>query len=101
MSKVLEFKRVEKEPEPEMEQWGQGLAFCLHCKHEWQAVAPAGTLNLECPECHTMKGKWKFEFYPRDDQDVRSCLCGNQMFYLTPEGHLCANCGIYQRYKNI
>ena len=79
-------------------QWGQGPAFCIGCDHTWQAVAPAGTTELECPSCRTMKGKWKFEFMPSGDQMVRQCNCGNQLFYLTPDGHLCANCGIYQRY---
>lgn len=45
-----------------------------------------------------MKGKWKFEFAPSEGQMVRECNCGNQLFYLTPDGHLCANCGIYQAY---
>jgi exosome complex RNA-binding protein Csl4 len=24
--------------------------------------------------------------------------CGNQLFYIRPEGHMCPNCGIYQSY---
>ncbi len=78
------------------EQTGFGLAFCLHCKHEWQAVAPTGTTKLECPACLTMKGKYKFEFQP---ETRRVCQCENDLFHLTPEGHLCPNCGIYQRYE--
>lgn len=80
------------------EQHGVGEAFCLGCNHVWQAVAPTGTTAMECPSCHRMMGHWKFEFYPSKDQMVRVCDCKNQLFYLTPEGHLCANCGIYQRY---
>jgi hypothetical protein len=38
-----------------------------------------------------MKGKWKFEFYPSVGQMVRECQCGNQLFYLTTEGYMCAN----------
>lgn len=53
---------------------------------------------MECPACHAHKGKWKFEFYPREDQQVREFNCGNQLFYLTPDSHLCANCGVYQEY---
>ena len=45
-----------------------------------------------------MKGKWRFEFQPAPGQMVRECNCGNQLFYLTTDGHLCANCGVYQRY---
>jgi len=80
------------------DQHGQGLAFCIGCSHHWQAVAPTGTTQLECPSCHAMKGKWRFEFQPSAGQMVRECNCGNQLFYLTPDGHLCANCGIYQSY---
>lgn len=90
---VLQFKR------PDLEvQHGAGDAFCIACGHNWQAVAPTGTTELECPDCHTLKGKWRFEFRPSEGQMVRECNCGNQLFYLTPDGHLCANCGIYQAY---
>lgn len=90
MADIVPIKRTE--------QWGGGQAFCIDCGNTWAAAAPTGTVALECPGCHTMKGKWKFEFYPNEDQKVRECGCGNQLFYLTPDGHLCANCGIYQRY---
>lgn len=80
------------------EQHGHGAAFCIGCQHTWQAVAPTGTTVFECPACGSMKGKWAFEFYPSEGQKVRECDCGNQLFYLTPDGHLCANCGIYQSY---
>ncbi|MBH2008303.1 MAG: hypothetical protein I8H71_01250 [Xanthomonadaceae bacterium] len=80
------------------EQHGQGEAFCIGCSHTWQAVAPTGAVALECPACGTHKGHWKFEFYPSAGEMVRECGCGNQLFYLTPRGHLCANCGVYQEY---
>lgn len=79
-------------------QHGAGEAFCLACDHTWAAVAPTGTETLECPACKRVTGHWKFEFYPSAGQSVRQCNCGNQLFYLTPEGHLCASCGIYQAY---
>lgn len=92
MSNILPFERQRPE------QTGAGEAFCIACDHSWVAVAPTGTTTFECPVCHTMKGKWKFEFAPSDGQLARTCNCGNQLFYLTPDGHLCANCGIYQSY---
>jgi hypothetical protein len=97
---VVAFKRPERPPQcPEQtEQHGTGPAFCVGCGHTWTAVAPTGTTQLECPACKALKGHWKFEFYPSEGQMVRECNCGNQLFYLTTEGHLCANCGIYQRY---
>lgn len=93
MSKILAFPTAE-----ERAPHGCGEAFCLHCNHTWIAVAPTGTTQLECPECHTLKGHWKFEFAPSDGQLVRVCNCGNQLFYLTPEYHMCANCGTVQYY---
>jgi hypothetical protein len=86
-----------RKPEPQ-QQHAAGEAFCICCGHTWIAVAPTGTTQLECPECHTMKGHWKFEFAPSPGELVRECNCGNQLFYLTPQGHLCANCGVYQSY---
>lgn len=93
MGQVIEFGK----PDP-AKQWGAGEAFCIACGHEWAAVAETGTLELECPSCKTMKGKYRFEFQPSPGSLVRECNCGNQLFYLTPEGHLCANCGVYQGY---
>lgn len=98
---VLEFKRPAPspaQPDEPAEQHGAGTAFCIGCRHEWAAVAPTGCTAFECPACGAHKGKWKFEFYPPEGQMIRVCGCGNELFYLTPEGHLCANCGIYQGY---
>jgi hypothetical protein len=94
MSNVVPFG---KKPEP-LEQWAAGETFCIACDHRWAATAPTGTVDLECPNCHTMKGKFRFEFKPSEGQLVRECRCSNQLFYITPDGHMCANCGIYQRY---
>ncbi len=80
------------------QQTAEGDAFGIACGHTWRAVAPTGVVDLECPACHAMKGRWRFAFYPAAGQMVRECDCGNQLFYLTPDGHLCANCGIYQGY---
>lgn len=91
---VLTFPK--REPAPE--QFGSGEAFCFVCNHTWAAVAPTGTEMFECPACRRVTGRWKFSFYPNVGQLVRACDCGNQLFYLTPEGHLCPSCGIYQRY---
>jgi hypothetical protein len=95
---VLEFKPRAEPPAAQDEQHGHGEAFCLACDHVWVAVAPTGLTALECPNCHRHAGHWKFEFQPAAGQMVRECNCGNQLFYLTPDGHLCANCGVYQRY---
>lgn len=94
---VIEFKPRAAQSS-ESDPHATGAAFCLGCGHNWSAVVPLGTTQLECPKCHTLKGKLKFEFYPPEGSLVRECNCGNQLFYLTTEGHMCANCGTYQAY---
>ncbi len=92
---VLTFKKKEA-----TEQCGSGEAFCIGCNHKWVAVVPTGVTEFECPKCHTMKGKWKFEFYPEAGTLLSTCRCGNQLYYMTKVGHMCANCGRYQEYSN-
>jgi hypothetical protein len=92
---VLQFPT---KPAEEETQWASGEARCFQCEHTWVAVAPVGTVQLECPNCHTMKGLWKFPFAPSADTLIRVCNCGNDLFRMTPEGHMCANCGLYQLY---
>ena len=91
---VLAFKR----PEPAY-QWAQGEAFCIGCRHTWQAVSKTGDVDLECPSCGSTKGRYRFQFEPPEGLLRRVCDCGNDLFRLTPDGHMCANCGIYQRYE--
>lgn len=96
---VIPFTRKPSTVEAEEKgQWGQGPAFCLACNYEWAAVAETGTTELECPECKRCTGHFKFEFMPSGDQLVRECECGGQLFYLTPEGRMRPNCGVYQTY---
>lgn len=75
-----------------------GEAFCISCKHTWVAMSPTGISQLQCPECRTMKGLFKYPACVPEGQLIRECSCGNELFYLTPEGHLCPNCGNYQQY---
>lgn len=79
------------------EQYGSGEAFCISCKYTWVAVAPTGTEWLECPKCERSTGKMKYPFCITFGL-IRVCGCGNELFYITPSGHLCPNCGIYQKY---
>lgn len=40
-----------------------------------------------------------FPFYePAHGTLFRRCNCGCELFFITPDGHLCPNCGIYQSY---
>ncbi len=97
--KVLPFPRRDRQEPPE-DQHRTGKAICTACEREWAAVAPTGTVWLECPSCHAEKGIFKYPALPEGLEGllVRQCHCGNQLFYLTEEGHCCPNCGVYQRY---
>jgi phage FluMu protein Com len=70
-----------------------GEAHCLHCKHEWIAVAPVGTIELECPECKTMKGLLRYGCEP---ETAWVCGCGCHLFMISPQGTICWKCGEYQ-----
>lgn len=71
-----------------------GLAHCIACGHGWTSVAPIGSVWLECPECKTEKGLMKFPCVRETPAWV--CNCGNQLFYATPDGFYCPNCGNWQ-----
>lgn len=68
-----------------------GLAFCLLCGHRWTAVAPIGTVFLECPLCKAIKGVFKFNCTKSGPH--WECDCGNRLFYVTDDGYYCPNCG--------
>lgn len=76
-----------------------GEAFCLNCNHTWINIGKTGTIQLECPSCHTLKGLYKFPFHVEEGEAFRECTCENYLFIITPNGHLCPNCGDYQNYE--
>lgn len=77
-----------------------GKAICRGCKHEWVAVVTDedGT-ELECPECSTMKGTFKWPYAPCEGQFAFVCACGCEDFFImarTEKGDAsvyCRNCG--------
>jgi hypothetical protein len=72
-----------------------GPAFCAQCDHEWVAVAPVGTVALECPECHTMKGLLKWPCEP--EHGIWTCACGCYVMIISATTNiLCYNCGTAQ-----
>lgn len=57
----------------------EGKAHCVGCRHEWEAVAPLGTMWLECPECHLPKGTPKYAFGAADGDALLTCTpCGGE-----------------------
>lgn len=70
-----------------------GTVRCLACGHNWHAVAPLGTLFLECPECHTEKGVWHRPVIP---ETYWRCHCGCAAFSLSDTNAYCMACGVTQ-----
>ena len=57
-----------------------GGAKCLACKHEWVAVAPAGVVDMECPECGCMRGVFVNSWGAPHDAIVFKCQCDSSAF---------------------
>jgi len=70
-----------------------GPAMCLECGSEWHAIAPLGTVHLDCPECERRTGVLKHSVLP---EYTVHCGCDNNLFYLTPDGCVCRKCGKIQ-----
>ena len=87
MTKVFDFAKAKQEREPHL----SGKALCLNCKNQWQAVAPVGTLDLECPNCSLPQGR--FMGLVEDPDPHWTCNCGNQFFHITQKRIYCVSCG--------
>ena len=79
-------------PEPHM----TGDAKCLSCGHAWQAVAPVGTVGIECPSCALFKGVFVNPAAHSSEMHFR-CNCGSEVFCLTIARVYCPNCGLSHR----
>lgn len=86
---IIKFSKPEKE-----EQHITGEAVCGTCAHEWVAVAPVGTTELQCPACHVEKGHFKHWCAPEVGSQIYQCNCGNELFWITPNGCVCRGCGV-------
>lgn len=77
-----------------------GLVRCVGCQHEWEAVAPLGTLWLECPSCSSPKGHPKYPFGAQVGDAVFACKCGGEALTAYKRGtHFylrCMGCGTDQ-----
>lgn len=76
-----------------------GPAICRGCRHEWVAVTETDGLELECPNCATMKGTFKWAYAASEGQYTFVCGCGCEDFFIlsrTEKGDAsvyCRNCG--------
>lgn len=79
-----------------------GTAFCMACNHEWNGVWPAGSVDLECPECRARVGRSRYEVRPGDGTLVWQCKsCGNQFFNLLQDRVHCPGCGNQWGYDEL
>lgn len=87
---VVDISKAREERQPHL----SGKAKCLACKHEWVAVAPSGTIWLECPSCSLERGRYVAQM----EKPVPHwhCKCENNLFYVTADGYYCPNCGLDQ-----
>lgn len=87
--KIVDLAAARQEREPHM----TGTAACMVCHHTWVSVAPVGTYELECPECHSTKGYYLNPAVRGDEQFV--CNCGCYVFRIHREhGPYCVQCAV-------
>lgn len=56
----------------------EGKVHCVGCQHEWEGVAPLGTLWVDCPSCGLPKGAPKHPFGAGQDDLLFKCNCGSE-----------------------
>jgi hypothetical protein len=91
MAEIISLADKKQEKSPHI----TGEARCRECGHEWTAVAPLGARWLECPECHTVKGLFKYPCDRKDDEHW-TCKCGMDVFTVYRNGIMCPICGEWQ-----
>ena len=90
MSETIDFARAKAERSPHL----SGQARCVACKHEWAAVAPLGTLQLECPSCGLERGQWAYPFSLDKGQMIYVCnFCDSTNFAIQSHRAFCVGCG--------
>lgn len=56
----------------------EGVAKCVGCQHQWDAVAPSDVRWLECPSCGLKRGTWYHPFGAAVGDLEFNCLCGSE-----------------------
>jgi len=87
---VIDLAQAKADKQPHL----SGAAVCLACRHEWVAVAPVGTVWMDCPACGLERGRYRG---PVGLGGLHwHCKCGNDLFHATQDGMYCPNCGEWQ-----
>lgn len=71
MGNVVQFKAPERS-----DPHNAGEAKCIGCGHTWAAVAPVGTISLECPQCGASRGVWRYPVSASEGDLLFTCACG-------------------------
>lgn len=88
MADILPFKPVEPDAKkPHV----SGSATCQQCRYRWEAVAPVGTVEIQCPKCLTMKGLYMYGHEDPGGSLMCECLC--QVFTISRDRVICWRCG--------
>lgn len=91
MGEVIELKPATR--------YRSGAAICRGCRHEWAAVTEGDGIDLECPECASMKGTFRWPYGPDTGQLGFQCNCGCDDFFIMKRNAnsapavFCRNCG--------
>lgn len=73
-----------------------GPAHCVKCGYEWAAVAPVGTVWMDCPSCAAECGTFSGPMLEPPGGLVWHCHCGGFLFICSPDGTHCIRCGTVQ-----
>lgn len=76
-----------------------GEAKCMSCQHEWSAIVPQGVFEFQCPNCKLMKGAFNKSIDP--NEDIFSCNCGCEVWFIAKSGLFCANCANKVNYSEL
>ena len=53
---------------------------------------------MECPECGSHRGLYVHYFGLPEGSQMWRCHCGNELFFVTPDGMYCPGCALWQRF---
>ena len=71
-----------------------GPYMCLSCKFKFIAVVPLKLLWIDCPQCGLEHARPQGNI--QKPEPHWGCSCGNDLFYMTPDGAYCPLCGTAQ-----
>lgn len=63
------------------------------CLHTWQGIWPVGVTELECPSCHSMRGRGKWDIAPPSGRLIWTCDCGETFLNILDDRVHCPGCG--------